>query len=273
MVKLIQPAASIVRDNLGEWQHPEFTAINEGASQQELEQWLASQAIAGVEVQDLFDHLATLPQQQATSLRERYEQTGDFSELPLPPAPTGEGWFLVSVHPSPEFGPVAMWVTRTPAPVGHSAPPRPELTPALVSEAAHEVIAEQFPTEQLPDRIHQIVTIFMGASYTRATKDMVWALEKIYGWVIEPRSELHDQLSRFAEIVEQHLQQAERAWASQAQLQQELAMGDRLDLGILRCTGTVVGLDPIVPHCYLVREDCNRNQLHVVPFEQAKERR
>ena len=274
MTTLIQPITEIIREPDGSWFHPDFGGFTESTSESAMQQWLSDQEIKQIQLFDLFDQLEKMPAAEAQRLRSLYEQTGNFAEIPLPPSP-GPEWFLVSVHPSPEFGPVAMWVTRYDnlEAVGQSAPPRPVLDRDLVAAAAHEVLHPYFNFEQLPVRIDNVVTQFMGTPYTRAIKDLVWAMENVYGWTIDHDSPLRGELANFTAKVEAQLAKAEAEWGELVAMQPDLVMGARLDLGLLRCTGTVLGIDPFTPYCYLVREDCQRDVLHIVPFEQAKVRR
>lgn len=274
MTTLIQPITEIIREQDGSWSHPDFGGFTESTSEIAMQQWLSDQEIKQIQLFDLLDQLEIMPAPEAQRLRGIYEQTGNFAEIPLPPSP-GPEWFLVSVHPSPEFGPVAMWVTRSDnlEAVGQSAPPRPVLDRDMVAAAAYEVLHPHFSLDQLPVRIDNVVTQFMGSPYTRAIKDLVWAMENTYGWTIDHDSPLRAGLTNFTETVEAQLAKAEAEWGQQVSLQPDLVIGARLELGLLRCTGTVMGIDPYTPNCYLVREDCQRDVLHTIPFESAKVRR
>lgn len=100
---LIQPAP-VERDSDGYWTHPAHPAFEEGQHAEAFE-WLDAQQletdIAYLE-SEAEDHPAVVA----------YWGDAGNSNISAwePPRPEGEGWFVLSIHDTEDWGPVCIWV-------------------------------------------------------------------------------------------------------------------------------------------------------------------
>jgi hypothetical protein len=103
-IKIYQ--ANLSRDENGYWTHPDFPAFDEGQSN-EARAWFSLQQLE-VHVDYLesesMDHPACVAYFDAFDPNISSWQ---------PAAPSGDGWFALSIHDTEDSGPVWVWARRT----------------------------------------------------------------------------------------------------------------------------------------------------------------
>jgi len=102
-MQLIQPV-EVCRDSEGYWTHPDVPEFEEDEYQKYL-QWLKDQGLQYV-VDDLEDYPDTTPA-KIRYFEDGNADVGDWT----PERPTGEGWFILSIHMT-EDSAVCVWVRR-----------------------------------------------------------------------------------------------------------------------------------------------------------------
>lgn len=102
-IPLIQ-AAPVQRDSEGYWTHPAHPNFEEGQS---------AEAAAWFDAQQLQTHIAYL-ESEAEDHPAVVAYWGDAGDSNInawePPRPEGEGWFVLSIHDTEDWGPVCVWV-------------------------------------------------------------------------------------------------------------------------------------------------------------------
>ena len=104
-IPLIQ-AAPVQRDSDGYWTHPAHTEFEEGQG---------AEAAAWFKAQQLQTHIAYLesePEDHPASVEYWGDAGGNNISTWEPPRPEGEGWFILSIHDTEDWGPVCVWVCR-----------------------------------------------------------------------------------------------------------------------------------------------------------------
>lgn len=98
-------AAPVQRDSDGYWTHPAHPEFEEG---QDVE------AAAWFNAQQLEHQIAYLESEDGDHpAYEAYWSDGDPNISAWePPRPEGEGWFILSIHDTEDWGPVCVWVRR-----------------------------------------------------------------------------------------------------------------------------------------------------------------
>ncbi|CAB3858705.1 hypothetical protein LMG26788_02145 [Achromobacter pulmonis] len=97
-------AAPVQRDSEGYWTHPAHPSFDEDQ---------AEEARAWFGVQQLEYHIAYL-ESEAEDHPAVVAYWGDAGDSNIsawePPRPEGEGWFVLSIHDTEDWGPVCVWV-------------------------------------------------------------------------------------------------------------------------------------------------------------------
>ncbi|MFM5576927.1 hypothetical protein ACET8O_20430 [Aeromonas veronii] len=234
---------------------------------QDMRRWFEEVGITSFTIVDLLDALDQMPSQQAAALREEYENSHVFSQLPLV-APVGDGWFLLSVHDS-FAGPVALWATcevieLSHHDMGHRAPPRPVIDSRLIRKACSFVLDGHFCDEELPTRISDIESVWF---FGMTGPELCQALADDQRWALTPAlNAAMDTLQHHIDTL--HLQQL-REWVANHSITPELAIGRRVLVSLGNRTGTITGLSDAQPACYLIKPDDHqgRSETITIPYE------
>lgn len=104
---LIQ-AAPVQRDSDGYWAHPAHPEFEEDQD---------AEAAAWFNAQQLEHQIVCLESEDGDHpAYEAYWGDGDSNISAWePPRPEGDGWFILSIHDTEDWGPVCVWVRRAPA--------------------------------------------------------------------------------------------------------------------------------------------------------------
>lgn len=105
-MKTMIQAAPVVRNQYGEWRHPDMPEFDEGQAQ-EWRDWIEQQ---GLEVSR--GMLEDAPDDHPAYVAYFEEASADFSAWTDTP-PDGDGWFTLAVFDT-EDGPVWCWARRKP---------------------------------------------------------------------------------------------------------------------------------------------------------------
>ncbi|CAI8898669.1 Prophage protein [Pseudomonas sp. IT-232MI5] len=100
-IKLIQPA-TVVRDEMGSFQHPDLPYFDEGDGEK-CKAWVAEQGLTVK--QDRLEYA-----DEAVADRYFESDDPDFSYWE-PEKPDGEGWFCLAMHDTDD-GPLCWWARR-----------------------------------------------------------------------------------------------------------------------------------------------------------------
>lgn len=98
-------AAPVQRDSDGYWTHPAHPEFDESQN---------AEAAAWFKTQQLETHIAYLesePEDHPAALAYWGDDDPNISAWE-PPRPEGDGWFILSIHDTEDWGPVCVWVRR-----------------------------------------------------------------------------------------------------------------------------------------------------------------
>lgn len=100
---LIQPAP-VQRDSDGYWTHPAHPDVEEGLSA-DMVAWFKAQ-----QLESRIAYLESEPPEHPAAIN--YWGDAGSSDISAwePPRPEGEGWFVLSIHDTEDWGPVCVWV-------------------------------------------------------------------------------------------------------------------------------------------------------------------
>lgn len=99
-------AAPVQRDSDGYWMHPAHPSFDEDQDEQ-ASAWFAAQ-----QLEYHVAYLESEPEDHPAALA-YWSDAGDSNISTWePPRPEGEGWFVLSIHDTEDWGPVCVWVRR-----------------------------------------------------------------------------------------------------------------------------------------------------------------
>lgn len=107
MIAQIEPV-EVVRDAEGWWSHPQYFCEPE---YEDLE-YISTEAYEGYLADRSLEVTTTYMEDEDPEGHEIYCETGsaDCSSWPIKyPASKGDGWFVLSIHDTEDFGPVCVW--------------------------------------------------------------------------------------------------------------------------------------------------------------------
>lgn len=258
----IQPT-TVQRDERGYWVHPDLPDFNQSPDLGEIEAWCQHQGITTTRMIKLLEKPG-LPQY----LADQAITSGNISGLPLPDL--AEHWFLLAIFDY-EGHPAAWYATRQPAnSLGQIAPPRPEISTAMVTLAVSQVVGRLLEHGHLDQGAvaavqAQLIEEYVDGMETHELYDLVYPLG--YGWPDSAAAEAKAILGDLPSLLWQQQQSAERDWVARHAIAPRLPLSSqvRFTSAGKTLTGTLVGND--FEHGRHLIQTPGKAYQHRVPYE------